>query len=320
MYLGAVLNVDGAVHGHGCRDNRREIWSHKMKRMVTFLFALALVTPVMGQNGDSAANSGSASGSASVNTLDELWYMQDATPVDAGTVDLRFTTSWVTSSFPANNGDSDDDFIFTPSIVWGTCPNVELSFSVPLWLGDSGDMGPFDEGNYDTYVGMLWRMKEGSGADPSVALSTTLRLPTGDGSNGVDAELRLILSNEYDSGIRSHLNVFATTVNTDNYDFDLDDGEVLRPGLDDVRDFQWGAVIGLDGPLCDDGSVRWVADYMHRSSYFEGRGNMNVAEVGWEWQMDEGGKLGMSLQVGLDRSGDNPNFGATMTYSRSLTY
>ena len=273
----------------------------------------------------------------------QLWNMEDATPLDTHKVDLRLGFRWVTSSYPANRGDSDDDFAVVPSIVWGCCPNVQVSLSTPVWLGDGGDRpgrkdfwggddgrgfggggawwggdhGSGLDGNVDTYIGVLWRIYEQTTTTcpqdgcisfpmPSVALSGTMRVPTGCGSSGVDAELRLILTTEHACGIRSHLNGFVETVNGDN--------DVNR------RDFQWGVVLGADGPLCADGAVRWVADYMFRSSYQDDVDEMNILELGWEWKMADAHKLGMSMHAGLDDNDDTPNFGMGLTSAFSIMY
>ena len=246
--------------------------------------------------------------------LSQLWFMEDAAPLDVGQLDLRLGFSWVTESGHANLGESGDDFVLTPAIVWGACDDLELSLSVDNWLGDSGDMGPYEDGNYDTTIGALWRVHEQGGncsdpgciTRPNVALSSSIRVPTGDGSEGVDGELRLIMTMDYDSGVRSHFNIFGKSV----------DGGNQEPF--DARPFQWGAVIGADGPLCDDGAVRWVADYIHQSSRLDDRGDMDIFEFGWEWTMCEMHKLGMSMQVGLDHVDDNPNFGAGMMYAMSI--
>ena len=78
--------------------------------------------------------------------------------------------------------------------------------------------------------------------------------------------------------------------------------------------------IEADGPLCADGAVRWVADYMHRSSMFYGNTDLNILELGWEWKINDANKLGSSFQIGLDHADENPNFGAGLVYSYSLTY
>lgn len=265
---------------------------------------------------------------AEADLITEIWAIDDANPIATGQVDLRLTVGWVTATAPANLGDSDDDFVFTPSLRWGPCANVEVFVSVPLWLGDGGNRGALEDGNYDTHVGFTWRVKEPEDIWPAVALSASARIPTGNRSSGVDGELRLILTNEYDSGIRSHINVFGKSVN-----------EAASPTLPlppprlgwllggpqpepptHARHFQWGFVIGLDGPLSGDGAVRWVADYMNRSSRHYGRGNINQLELGWEWAIAEARKLGMSVQIGLDDNGDTPNFGAALSYAWALTY
>lgn len=271
-----------------------------MKRFVALTVVLALAAvPVMAQDPTMATPSGGA------DLIRELWFVDDATPIATGQTDLRLTFNWITAGAPANMGDSNDDFIVTPSLTWGCCENVEVFAEVPVWVGDGGDKPGLEEGNADTMLGFTWRFMEPADGMPAAAIRTTARVPTGDGSNGVDAEARLILTNEYDSGIRSHLNAFAATINGDN-----------DP---DLRDFQWGVVLGLDGPLCGDGAVRWVADYLHRSGFHNGTSNMHMLELGWEWDMAEMQKLGMSVQIGLDRVDDTPNFGAGIAYSHSLT-
>lgn len=263
-----------------------------MKRMLIIVPALLMAATVVAQDGP--------------NLTSELWSMDDATVLPTGQVDLRFTTRWVTGSDEFNRGDSDDDFIFQPSLVWGMSDNLEVFATVPIWLGDGGDAGPNETGNADTTVGFTWRFAEPDGTWPAMAFKASARIPTGDNSNGVDGEFRLIMTNDYDDGNRSHLNGFVATINNDNGD--------------DLRDFQWGIVIGMDGPLCADGAVRWVFDYMNRSSVHDGSRNINVVDFGWEWDMAASEKLGMSVQVGLDDNDDTPNWGAAFTYSHALTH
>jgi hypothetical protein len=72
--------------------------------------------------------------------------------------------------------------------------------------------------------------------------------------------------------------------------------------------------------LCNDGTVRWVADYLHRLGFHKGTSNMHILELGWEWDMGDSKRLGFSTQIGLNRVGDTPNFGAAITYSHALTF
>jgi len=280
-----------------------------MKRFLSAACVLAFSAAVLAQEADSTTVT-TTTRAGGFDSIGELWSFEDAVPLCTGRVDLRLTGAWSTASAPANLGDSSDDYVIQPSLVWGVAENLELSANVPVWVGDAGDRPGGLDGNADTNVGLLWRFMEQDGGWPAMALSAHGRFPTGDNSSGVDGELRLIMTNDYDSCIRSHINLFGITVN----------GNDSRDGRDvgDTRDFQWGAVIGLDGPLCSDGAVRWVVDYLHRSSFHNGQGNINLVDVGWEWSMGSGNGLGMSFQVGLDRSGETPNFGATVTYSMAL--
>ncbi len=278
-----------------------------MKHMCVLGFVLLLAGTALGQESDvTTETSTTTTVSGAADLLPELWLLDDATVLDTGRVELRFTFSWETADFPANGGNSDDDLIIRPSLVWGPCANVEVFAEVPIWVGDGGDRGALTRGNADTNIGFTWRIAEPEDIWPAAALQFSARVPTGDQSSGVDGEARLILTNEYDSGVRSHFNVFAKTVNGDN--------EV------NSRDFQYGAGVGLDGPLCADGAVRWVMDYMNRSSFHDGASSLNLLEAGWQWTISDAQALGMSFQAGLDNHDDTPDFGASITYAHALTY
>jgi hypothetical protein len=238
------------------------------------------------------------------NLTSELWNIDDATPVAPGQFDLRLTGRWETASYPANGGDSHDDAILTPGTAYGLTDNLEWFTNTPTWIGEGDDIPPDRDGNHDTYMGLTWRAIEQNGNWPALGFKGTARLPTGEGSSGVDGELRLLLTNSYASGLRSHINAWGKTVNGNN-----------DP---DARSFQYGFAVGMDGPLCANGAVRWVADFMSRSSIHYGAGHMNILEGGWEWQIADVHKLGMSMNVGLDDNDDTPNFGAALNYTYSL--
>lgn len=293
-----------------------------MKRLFPYVCVMAMAMPALAQETTretTTVTTTTTTVSSDFDLLGELWSIQDAVPVRCGQVDLRLTGQWITSSAPANRGDSGDDFIITPSLVWGAAENVELFVNVPVWVGNGGDIpgiqgvnddGSLDrglDGNYDAYVGFLWRFSEQVDYWPAAAVQMTARVPTGDGSSGVDGEARLVLTNDYDGGLRSHFNIFGYSSNGDN--------------IDNNRHLQYGVAVGMDGPLCDDGSVRWVLDYLNRSSTEYGNSNTNLVDVGWQWKMSDMSNLGMSVQIGLDHSDDEaPNFGAKLTYAHSLTY
>lgn len=303
-----------------------------MKRTLSIVCAVCMSTAVFGQADDGKGVMMNPEGKYDL--LSQAWQFEDADPLETGTFDLRLGLQWTTGR---SVGDSSDNFIVTPAIVWGFAEDWEMSVEVPVWLGDGGDMGPFEDGTYDTHLGLLWRFHEqqpfmarkGETHWPSMALSGTARIPTGCGSSGMDGELRFIATYEYTSGVRSHFNIFGKTVNgnnltVDNVDWervadDLSLGELVGFRDVDARHFQYGAVLGADGPLfqgCE--NMRWVADYMFRSSFFYGQSSHHVGEVGVEWEMTETSKLGFSVQGNLDRTDGMPDWGANVVYAYSI--
>ncbi|MCH8147015.1 MAG: hypothetical protein IH987_03350 [Planctomycetes bacterium] len=309
-----------------------------MRRSIALICVLVGSSLAWGQESESTSVTTRTSGGADL--LSQIWNFEDATPLNTGQLDLRLGGRWGTGQ---SLGDSSDDWLLTPSLVWGACEDVELSLTVKAWLGDGGDVGPFEDGNYDTDLGVLWRLHEQTGFEhkegylhlPSIALSGTFRIPTGDGSEKIDGELRLIMTYEYESGIRTHFNAWGKSANGDNFenissdsfeDFDrsdiqtLADAGVFGRGSDGLqtRDFQYGGVIGADGPLCADGAVRWVADYMYSTSAWDGFSFHHIGEVGFEWEISDASKFGLSVQANLDRNDSQHDWGAGVMYSYTI--
>ena len=306
-----------------------------MRRSIALICALSCASFAWGQESETTSASSQTSGDADL--ISQLWNVEDATPLAPGELQLRLSGDWATGQ---HLGDSSDDWAMAPSIVWGVAQDWELSLTNRIWLGDGGDMGPFQDGNYDTNLGILWRLHEQMGFEhqhgylhlPSIALSSTIRIPTGDGSSGVDAELRLILTHEYTSGIRTHLNGYVKSANGDNFEldadnagnFNLDPTQMLElfsaTGGDGLttRDYQYGAVIGADGPLCDNGAVRWVADYMYRTSAFDQFSALHVGEVGVEWELSAVSKVGFAVQASLDHNDSEHQWGAGFAYTYAI--
>ena len=307
-----------------------------MRRSIALICVLVGSSFAWGQESESTKITTRTSGGTDL--ISQLWNFEDATPLETGKLDLRLGARWATGQ---HLGDGSDDWLLQPSIVWGVSEDVELSLTVNAWLGDGGDVGPFEDGNYDTNLGVLWRLHEQVGFEhkegylhlPSIALSSTFRIPTGDGSEKIDAELRLILTYEYESGIRTHFNAWGKSANGDNFenvssdsrdDFDgsnLGGGNLLsfrRSGGLQTRDFQYGGVIGADGPLCGDGAVRWVADYMYQTSRWDGFSFHHVAEVGFEWEVSDASKFGMSVQANLDHNDSQHQWGLGFAYTYAL--
>jgi len=278
-----------------------------MKQILSGAFVLALAMSAAAQQKETTTVTTKTTTTEVKSGFDllggETWNVTDATPFSQGAIDLRLAGRW-TESARTKDGGTDDAWTIQPALVWGAAENLEVSFTVPVTHVDNFNEAP--DGHYDTYFGLLYRLKDQEDCWPAIALASNLRIPTSEDSNGVDWELRLALTNEYDSGIRSHFNIFGITVNHDNYP--------------DARDFQYGAVVGLDGPLCSDGAVRWVADYQYRISDQDGGGGQNTGEAGFQWQIDDCNKLGFSVQAGLDHAESTSHVGAALTYAYTLRY
>jgi len=276
-----------------------------MKQILSGIFVLALAASAVAQQKEKTTVTTKTTTVKSAFDLlgGETWNVTDATTFTEGAIDLRLAGRYIESAINQKL-EVDNSWTLQPAVVWGATDRLQLSFTMPVNHIDNLNVAP--DGNYDSYVGGQYRLTDQQDYWPALALATSLRLPTGTNSNGVDCEVRLVLTNEYESGIRSNLNFFGTSVNTDNYP--------------KARDFQYGAVAGLDGPLCADGAVRWVADYMYRISEVDGGGPQNIGEVGWQWQIADAHKLGMSVQLSLDHAELTSDVGAALTYAYTLKY
>jgi len=255
-----------------------------------------------------------------------LWSVNDATVLGKGQLDLRISGTWIPE--PPQDGEQ-DDFAITPMLIWGVWDNVEMWVNVPIWVGDNGDRGAYSDGNYDTNFGVQWKFLEQQGTwIPSMAVAGSTRIPTGQGSDKMDAEIRLIATNEYDSCIRSHVNLWLASINGTN---NQTSQSFIDAGNDDTfadrqpgdftgysRDLQWGLGVGLDGPIGD--NLRWVLDTVYRSSESVGESNIWEADGGIEWRLAENHLLGFGARASLDHgnSTDIPDYGFRMTYAITL--
>lgn len=229
-----------------------------------------------------------------------LW-MEDAVLVPDGGLELRFNFGWATDDYSDVGGD--DDITMGAGLYWGFAPNWEMSFGTAYNIGDGSSDADGVRGfgsDSDFTVGLSWAFHEQSGYVPAMTLETKLDLDTGIRDNdGCDGSVALIMTNEYDSGMRSHINLGFETEGSD-----------------------WGrwaftGVIGMDGPLCADGAVRWVADYVLLDSEYMGGGDAHYLELGSEWQIQEGHKLGLMWQIGFHHD-ETTNFGANLVYALSI--
>ena len=82
---------------------------------------------------------------------------------------------------------------------------------VPFKVGDGrdksgGGVRGFGD-NGDATVGLLYQFLDQVDYMPAMALQTNFRFRTGYRSSPFDMQVRLLMTNEYDSGVRSHINL-----------------------------------------------------------------------------------------------------------------
>ncbi len=254
---------------------------------------LWLVPAVQGQESTSETTTVMSQGGPD---LSSPLFLDDAIPVPTGHLDLRFRLDWLTGD-TTNGG---DDFVFGTSLYYGIADRTQLSVDLPFKVGNGSDKS--DGGvrgfssNGDATVGLLYQFMDQTDGMPAMAVQTNFRFRTGYRSSPLDMQVRLLMTNEYDSGVRSHLNLSTETEN----------GYFGR--------WNWDAVVGADGPLCADGAVRWVMDFAHLNSELNNGGNSTYVEVGSEWTMDNGQTLGLMTQYGLDNHDRTDEWGARMMW------
>jgi len=137
---------------------------------------------------------------------------------------------------------------------------------------------------------------------PAFASWAEMRIPTGEGSSGVDGELHFNLTKTLVENFRGHLEGFIETANGGRGD----EGDGRRP-------FQWGIGVGFDYQFTE--QTIGTINYLNRSSEEEGHSNLNILELGMVHELAENQHLKAAIDIGLDDNEETPNFGAKLQYS-----
>jgi hypothetical protein len=213
--------------------------------------------------------------------------------VSKGEWEFEATFAWETSS-----DGSDDDFLLSPSIKYGVTNDfyVELELA-PLNLGDGGD-----QGNGDLLLVLFYQFLHETESVPAAATSGEMRIPSGQGSSGVDAELHFNVTKTLLPRFRAHLGGFIETAN----------GARGGADADERRPFQWGVGPGFDY-LCSEKTTATI-NYLNRCSEQEGYHNLNILEIGSAHQIAENQHLKLAVDIGLDGAGQTPNFVAKVQW------
>jgi hypothetical protein len=227
-------------------------------------------------------------------SMDAYTSLEDGQPGAPGSLELQLDFGWSTTSDESDPIIWDTQLKYTPD---GSefLRNMQLSLTVPLELGNAGI-----DGNGDSEFAWQQRWVAEDGDMPTLATIFSMRAPTGYQSSGVDGTFTGIVAKDCGPGT-FYLNGWVKSANGDN--------------IEDRRDFQWGGRLAYLWRFAEDASL--TMDYVNQTSEVHGKSNMNVLELGAQFQINENVIVGPGIFVGLDGKDSTPNFGAgiRVTYS-----
>jgi hypothetical protein len=201
---------------------------------------------------------------------------------------------WETKSDGEN-----DDYGPVFSLKYGITDTFHAQIEVlRINLGDGGD-----QGNGDLALILFKEWWKEAEILPAFATWGEMRIPSGEGSSGVDGALHFNFTKELLPQFRGHLEGFIETANG------------ARGGEDEDarRAFQWGVGPGFDYSFSDD--TIGVINYLNRSSEEYGHHNQNILELGLAQRIAPNQHLKFALDVGLDGAEETPNLGAKILWS-----
>ncbi|MCC7293188.1 MAG: hypothetical protein IT449_14100 [Phycisphaerales bacterium] len=228
--------------------------------------------------------------------------LRTANALPPGELELKNVFGWST----IRSGGS-DSWEYELELEYGLVENHQLLFALPLEIGDGRVTG-----NWDITLGWHWKLWNEDGGLPGTAIRQFVRIPTGHDSEGVDYEIRPIMTWTVSDSAHYTLSGYARSVNGDNFDRDTvnDDGDEVT---EDGRHFRWGIITGFDYDLTDDFKLIW--DYVYGTSITEGHRDNHSLEVGFDWHFAENQSFNFMTEVSLDGDdNDNASLGAKMSY------
>jgi len=226
--------------------------------------------------------------------LDTFTSLEDGQPAGPGDWELQLQSGWGTWSDTGRH----DPLLLEPAVKYTPhrygptgahfLENTQLRLQMPFALG-TGDV----PGNGNLHFGWQQRWVAECGLMPTFSTLGEIRMPTRDGSGGVDGTFTGILARTLGPGT-GYLNGWARSANATD--------------IEKLRHLQWGFRTGYKLPLSDRTSL--VAVYSHSSSTAEGSANRNVLELGASFRTRHHLSFGPGVFVGLDDNAETPHFGA----------
>jgi hypothetical protein len=149
------------------------------------------------------------------------------------------------------------------------------------------------DGNGDAELNWQQRWHVEAGKVPTLATLFSVRLPTGNGSTGVDVSLTGILDKDLGPGT-VYLSAWGTVP------LDVED--------ETVRDFIWGAQLGYKWRVSDRFAL--YGNYVFKGSEEFGQKESSILEFAAQYEVNDHLVLGPGILVGLDNRDETPEFGA----------
>jgi hypothetical protein len=233
--------------------------------------------------------------------VSDFFNIREANPqVEKCELEFETTGLWLTKS-----NHHRDQYGIAESIKYGITDDffVEIENAQPRF-GQGGD-----QGNGETFFTLFNRFVRETDCMPAIAGQAEMRIPTGDGSKGVDATFSGILTKTIIEKFRVHLEGYIETAN----------GHWGEKGEGQRRSFQWGVGPGFDY-LIDERTLV-LLNYLNQSSDERGEHNNNILELGFSREICQKGDVHQHLKggldIGLDGQAETPHLGAKLLWSIS---
>ena len=229
--------------------------------------------------------------------VSDFFNIREANPqVDQCEWEFESVAEWFTHS------GEHDEVGLEQSLKYGITDDLFVELEVTeSKLGEGAN-----QGNGDIVLLLFNRFVRETECLPALAALLEVRLPTGDGSSGVDGRLNGLVTKSLTERFRAHFEGFVETANGDP-----------NAETGDRRHFQWGMGPGFDYAF--DESTLALINYLNRSSEENGQHNNNLLELGVVREIYHVGDIHQhvkfALDIGLDGQEDTPNLGAKILYS-----
>lgn len=217
--------------------------------------------------------------------------------VERGEWEFELTFKWETDS-----GGESDEIEFEQSLKYGFTDrfHIELEIEEP-GIGEGGGHGAGD-----LQFVFFYQFIQETEAMPALGGFAKMRVPSGDGSSGLDGTLSLMATKTFGEKFRVHFQGFVMSAN----------GSSGAGGDDERRAFQWGVGPGFDFQLAEETLIGM--NYLFRSSDDDGGRNESTIEFGLVQGLGHIGEakheVKFAFDVGLNRASGTPNYGAKLLW------